>query len=88
MEGPIALLTFNPEDSMLPLSFDVISDEILELNETFRIDLGIPVNPPVGLQVGINSGAMVDIIDDEGIAYNQWSYPTTLLHARSILQSV
>ena len=60
-------MIFNPEDVSLSFSFEIIDDEILEEEESFLITIGIPINPPLGLMLGMQPSATVSIIDNEGL---------------------
>ena len=58
-------LVFQPEDDILPYSFQLIDDQVIEPTEDFSLVLSINETQQ-GLQPGTNTSTTVNILDDEG----------------------
>ena len=64
------VLEFLPTESRLPVSVNIIDDQILELNEQFQLQLSVgQSDPPTGHGLGTIQSALVQIIDNEGALY-------------------
>ena len=65
--GPISVLTFTPFTGSQTQSFTVqiLPDTLVEFDETFEIDLGIPAGSTSLAQLGNPSKTVVTIDDDD-----------------------
>ena len=68
MPAPFPLV-FGTIESRLPIPVNVIDDNILELDELFQLQISVGLSdPPTGHGLGDIQSALVQILDNEGIA--------------------
>ena len=70
MPGSISLV-FASSESRLPISVNITDDQILELNEQFQLEISFgQSDPPTGQGLGNIRLTTVEILDNEGMLYN------------------
>lgn len=54
------------QQSLVVEGITIVNDTIVEMDETFTLSLGLPIAPPTGVSIGIQSQITVTIRDNEG----------------------